>query len=216
MKTKILFLLALLPVLVSGQINPVNNLSYQQFYDFGNSNCPAYNCFVLSWQSPDTTNDTLIGYRVYRNGQYYTFTNNLAISCAGAGPCNYNDWYSLLPFWATVKAVYNHDSVGSEVNDSVEVSDLAIYINEHDQQAFSLLKNPVKTGENISLLIPNSASDKLIVKLLSPNGQTLKSYEFLNAYKSIIYLPSTGLVKGLFFMNIETGERKLILKLLID
>jgi hypothetical protein len=209
-----LFLLSI--ATLKGQINPINNLSYQQFYDLGDFNCPAFNCFILSWQPPDSTNDTLIGYKVYRNGEFYAFSNGIVLGCSGLIPCNYNDWYSMIPFWVTVKAIYNYDSLESVVNDSVEVTDIAIYVKENEQKDFSLLKNPILPGENISLLIPNSTSEKLIVKVISPKGQILKYYEINNVSKSVICLPTTGLEKGLYFINIEMREQKMTFKLLIE
>lgn len=215
-KTLLIMLFLFSSTILLGQLNPINNLSYQQSYDYGNFNCPAFNCFVLSWQPPDSTNDTLKCYKVYRNGQFYVFTNNIVVACSGYFPCNYNDWYSMIPFWVTVRAIYNHDSLESVVRDSIEVSDIAFNVKENEQQDFSLLKNPIMSGENISLLIPNSTSEKLIIKLISLKGQVLKYFEFNNIFRSVVYLPTTSLEKGFYFINIEMKERQITLKLLIE
>jgi hypothetical protein len=215
-KTLVTLLFIVSNITLLGQINPVNNLYYQQFYDYGNHNCPAFNCFVLSWQPPDSTSDTLIGYKVYRNGNYYAFLKDPGLGCGGAVPCNYNDWYSMIPFWVTVKAVYNHDSLVSGVNDSIEVSDIAIKINEIKQQKTSLLKNPIQEGENISLLIPSATPDNLTIELFSLSGQNLKCFEVKNVSKSVIYLPTTSLGKGLYFIKIEMKGWEMTLKLLIE
>jgi hypothetical protein len=203
-------------VTLMGQINPVNNLEYQQLYAFGNPNCPAYNCFTLSWQVPEISNDTLIGYRIFRNGQLYAFTNDVVFGCGGAAPCTHDDWYSMLPFWATVKAVYNHDSVESIVTDSVHVNDLAIYIKENEKQDFSLAKNPIRAGDNISLVVPGINSEKLVVNIISPAGKVLKVYEVSNGSKSVVCFPSTGLERGLYYITVAMQEKKISLKLLVE
>ena len=199
-----------------GQINPVRNLSYQQWYDLGNFNCPGFNCFALSWQVPDSTRDTLVGYKIYRNDSFYTFVSWTGIGCSGFMPCDYNDWYSMMPFWVTVKAIYNHDSLESVARDSVEVGDFLINIKEKEKQNFSLLKNPINAGDNISIVNSSSSLENLVIQIVSLKGQTLRQFKISNSSKSVIFLPSTNLEKGLYFIDIGTKEQKIPLKLLIQ
>ena len=203
-------------VTIFGQIKPITNLFYQQTYDYGDSYCPAFNCFSLSWQQPDSTRDTIDGYKIYRNDIFYTFVKEPGIGCSGLLPCNYNDWYSVVPFWVIVKAIYNRDSLASVAIDSVEVTGIAINVQEKDKLNFSLLKNPIEAGENISLLNPNPSSEKLIIKVVSLKGEILKQSEINYSTKSVIYLPSTSLEKGLYFLEIGTNEQKMTIKLLIQ
>lgn len=46
------------------QINPVQNLQYSQYYDFGNY-------FTLEWDPPQEPHDPLLGYKVYRDDDLY-------------------------------------------------------------------------------------------------------------------------------------------------
>lgn len=43
-----------------GQLNPVNNLEWDQWYEWPN------NSFILSWDLPGPLQDTVIGYNVCR------------------------------------------------------------------------------------------------------------------------------------------------------
>jgi hypothetical protein len=140
-----------------GQLNPINNLQYWQDYELGNNYCPGYNCFNLHWQPPDTGADTLLGYNVYKDNQFYVYTINTSVACTGYYPCNYNDFYDDMPFWLTVKAVYNSDSLESIATDSVKVDALWTSVEEYDYHDIRIIKNPLASGENISLEFSPSA-----------------------------------------------------------
>ncbi len=199
-----------------GQINPINDLYYQQTYWYQNYSCPYFNCFELSWSTPDSSNDTLLGYNVYRNNDFWIFTEETDVSCSGYSPCDHNDFYDPIPFWITVKAVYNIDSLESIVNDSVEVADLMINIKEINDNKVLLIKNPISIDENISLLIPNSESNNCTIKVYSINGQKIKELEFKQVTNSIISFSTSNMTQGLHLINIqlngETFTKKIMIK----
>jgi hypothetical protein len=218
MKSKILgFLLAFVgsQVMVFGQLNPVNDLYYEQTYWFMNSNCPAYNCFEISWSQPDPSNDTLLGYKVFKGGVFWTYTEETDVTCSGYSPCEYPDFFDDIPFWITIKAVYNNDSLMSIANDSVEVIDIAITIEEFDPKEIVVLKNPISAGENISILIPDTGPNSLVVKIYSLGGQVLKDTEINDHNGGLLHFSSTNLNPGIYIINILTNNRLANRKILI-
>jgi hypothetical protein len=198
-----------------GQLNPVNNLQYWQDYELGNNYCPAYNCFNLYWQPPDTSVDTLLGYHIYKSGQLYVYTSNTSVACTGYYPCDYDDFYENIPFWLTVKAVYNSDSIESIANDSVYVDDLMISVEEYDYHDTRILKNPLASGENISIEISPSSQDNCRIKIVSLHGWVIKNIEIENAPDRFIYIPTVGIGKGVYLISIETNERIITKKVII-
>ena len=198
-----------------GQINPVNDLYYQQSYWYGNYNCPSFNCFVISWSAPNSSNDTLLGYKIYRNSTYWVFTSNTTVACSGEQPCEYSDFYDPLPFWITVRAVYNSDSLLSIVNDSVHVNDLMINIDEIKKNEISVLRNPVSAGENISLLIPDHEGDHCKIQVYSLNGRLVKELQIERVADCIINFSTNKMARGIYVINIQLNGEIINKKLMI-
>ncbi|MDD2636698.1 MAG: T9SS type A sorting domain-containing protein [Bacteroidales bacterium] len=198
-----------------GQINPINDLYYQQTYWYQNYNCPGFNCFELSWSAPDSSNDTLLGYNVYRNSDLWIFTENTDVTCSGYSPCDYTDFYDPLPFWVTVKAVYNNDSLLSIANDSVFVNDLMININEIENDKISLFKNPISIGENISILIPNFEGEACSIQIHSLNGQLIKGYEIKQVMNGVVNFSTKRMTQGLYLISIQLKGRTISQKIMI-
>jgi hypothetical protein len=198
-----------------GQINPINDLYYQQTYWYQNSNCPGYNCFELSWSTPDSSNDTLLGYNIYRNNELWIFTEFTDIGCLGYSPCNYNDFFNLLPFWATVRAVYNSDSTVSIANDSVFVMDVFIGIDDIEINEITILKNPIVYGEEISLLIPNSEGEKYRIEIHSLHGQLIKEYEIQQLAGGVVNFSTKDMNQGLYVISIQLKGQMINKKILI-
>jgi len=198
-----------------GQVNPINDLYYQQTYWYQNYNCPSFNCFEISWTQPNSSNDTLLGYNIYRNSDFWIYTEETEVTCSGYSPCEYSDFYDPWPFWITVRAVYNSDSILSIANDSVFVNDLMINIDEIKKNEITLLKNPISIGENISFLIPNSEGETCRIQVHSLNGQLIKEYEIKQVMNGIISFSTNKLTRGLYVINIKLNEKTINKKIMI-
>ena len=198
-----------------GQLNPINDLTYEQTYVYPNTNCPNYNCFDLDWTEPFPSNDTLIGYFVYKDNEIWIFTEETSVTCSGDIPCEYDDFFVGMPFYAKVKAVYNVDSLESIANDSVLIEDIYIDIAEHKNHDISIINNPILSGQDITLLIPNSISMAYVIKITSINGEILKEYGKLQVCNSKINLSSNGLSTGVYIIQIFGDNRVFTNKLLI-
>jgi hypothetical protein len=218
--TKTLFTALLLigNLTIFAQLNPIKNLSYGQHDNFMvEYSCLSANCFSISWNKPDSSTDTLDGYNIYRNNILFTFTPDTIVQCWGDAPCKYPGFFEdIFPSWVTVKAVYNTDSLLSVANDSVHVHDIAIDVKENKADKFNVLKNPVKIGENISLLIPEAICSKSDIKILSQNGQLIKQYEFGKLTRGVISISTYQLIKGLYIVNLQLDDKILSTKLIIE
>lgn len=201
---------------VFGQFNPISDLYYEQTYWFMNTDCPYYNCFELSWTQPDPSIDTLMGYKVFKDNSFWVFTEETDVTCSGYSPCSYPDFFDDLPFWITVKAVYNTDSALSLANDSVEVLDIAITVKEIKENEVTVLKNPISKGENISLTIPDNKNQKAVIKMYSTGGQLLKNIEIDNHNGGLIHFSSANLAPGIYIINIVSDHRVENRKILIE
>jgi len=208
--------LVILSITSFSQLNPINNLNFQHTYWYGNSFCPSYNCFTLSWSPPDLSSDILVGYNVYKDDVLWLFTIDTQLDCQGMGPCDYPDFYNNYPFWIKVKAVYNDEHVESVANDSIFMNDLYTNIAEINVLEFTLLQNPIVAGENISLFLPIHEHDFCIVKLFNLNGHLLKDFKISNSPYSILTFSSADLSDGIYIINMEINgiltSRKLIVE----
>lgn len=217
MNTKKLTLASLLIICtyaLFAQLNPIIGLNYEQNYWYGNSFCPSYNCFDLSWEPPAASIDTLIGYKLFKEGEFWFFTTVNSVECSGVGPCEYSDFYNNIPFCIKVKAVYNRDSVLSVANDSVCVNDIMIGVTETTGDEICLLSNVIIAGECISVLIPDIIGFKYNLQVLSLNGQIIKEIE--NDIGGIITFSSQDLTSGIYIISIrhdgKITNEKLIVK----
>lgn len=219
MKTKRLQMIAFLVLLsmsTFAQLNPVQNLYFQRDYQYGNTLCPDFNCYTLSWNAPVASSDTLIGYYIYKNEIPYAFTSLTNASCNGIIPCNYHDFFATIPFWLSVRAVYNTDSLISEATDSVYITGIMIGIDDLKEKPFSLIKNPIRPNESISLFIPQFETEKSLIQIISQNGQIVMEYTINNASNSIITLPSNQLSQGFYIISMKNDKNKLSTKLVIQ
>jgi hypothetical protein len=217
---KIGIILVFLTTCMAGfaQLNPVRNLVFRQWDNYQViCDCRSSNCFSISWNKPCSSSETLEGYAVYRNSVLFAFTTDTVVSCTGVTPCLHPGFFEkIFPCWVTVKAIYTTDSLKSGITDSIYVSNVAIGIKEHKQETFKVLKNPVKTGDNISLFIPSNESGKNTIKVFSPNGQLVKQYNMGNIAGSIINIPSTGLHRGICLIDLVLDNKTLTTKIVIQ
>lgn len=204
---------------IFAQLNPIKNLYFQVItYDFGNYNCPQFNCHSLTWAEPDSSStDTLIGYKIFKDNIFYKFTTLENASCEGYSPCSYLDFYDNLPFWLTVKAVYNSDSILSIADDSIHIEGFAVNVKEIKTKDIFIIENPIKLGNNISILIPNSQSNNGIIQVLSQNGQLIKEYPITDVSNGdLVIISTSGLSKSLYLINYKTNNFSLTTKLIIE
>lgn len=218
---RILLTMALLTASMSifAQLNPIQNLFFQvNSYEYGNFNCPEFNCHTLTWTKPDSSyTDTLIGYKIFKNNQFYKFTTIENASCDGYCLCLYLDFYFDLPYWLTVKAVYNSDSILSVANDSILINDYAINIEEITTKEIVINENPIRLGDNISILIPYCQTKNGIIQVVSYNGQLIKEYPITDLSDGdLVIISSSGLSRGLYLINYKTDTFSLATKLIIE
>ena len=218
MKTMRSFLTTLLVTscfTVFGQYNPINNLYFEQIH-LCVPGCPSANCFELSWSPPDSSSDTLKGYNIYRNNVLWIFTNLIEVSCMGMYPCDYPDIWDNIPFWISVKAVYNNDSIESQAVDSVYIQDILIDIKNNKIMEFTLLNNPVKPGDNISLLIPYIIPTSSVIQITSQEGQFIKSYVLKSVSNSIINISTNHMSSGIYYIYLQIDNKLLTKKIIIE
>ncbi|HNQ67509.1 MAG TPA: T9SS type A sorting domain-containing protein [Bacteroidales bacterium] len=215
-KLYLTLLLVIVNITSFSQLNPINDLNFQHTYWYGNSFCPSYNCFTLSWSPPDISSDTLVGYNVYKDEVLWLFTVDCQIDCQGIGPCDYPDFYNNYPFWIKVKSVYNTANVESVANDSIFMNDLYTNIDEINVLEFVLLQNPIVAGENISLLLPIHEQYLCSVKLFNLYGQLLKDFKISNSPYSILTFSSTNLPAGVYIIDVEIDGQLTSRKLVIE
>jgi len=214
----IIMLLLFSNLTIKAQLNPIKNLYFQVIsYEFGNSNCPQFNCNNFTWERPDTSfTDTLIGYNIYKDNIFYKFTIDTNASCPGYCPCSYLDFYDNLPFWLSVKAVYNSDSITSIAEDSIFIDNFVTNIKEIKKNKILLIKNPVKLGDNISILFSNIKSNKGIIQIISQKGEIIKEYSIENTFNNIVNISTNKLSHGIYYINFISKENNLSTKLMIE
>ncbi len=186
----------------SGQLNPINNLEWEHWYM-----CP-HNYFSLTWETPNISQDTLIGYNVYRDNDLYRFQTE-TILChleSGGGNCPedfvlYNGGQS---FWIHVTAVYNSTLLESVYIDSALCDGFYIKIEELKQSKLNLFPNPTTGKFKINI------QDVKRILIINQSGEIIQE----NKEKTEIDL--SNFPKGIYFIKVikEQGElvEKIILK----
>ena len=216
MKNILLILTVIFTVTVAhGQLNPVNNLSLNASYQYGNNDCPQYNCFVISWTAPNSSIDTLVGYKMYENDSLYmtfpTSTNSYGCSGFTSLGCSINSpnflWflppYDGHPFYCKVKAVYNKDSSLSIATDSLHFMGVAIGVNENNyHQTISIFPNAFSSQTTLQ-------SDKILknatLTIYNSCGQTVKQINNFTGQTIIIH--RDNLPNGLYFLRLIQDNR---------
>ncbi|MCD4791499.1 MAG: T9SS type A sorting domain-containing protein [Bacteroidales bacterium] len=160
-----------------GQINPINNLTFWHDHDMS-STCPNYNCFELNWEAPDTlTQDTLIGYNIYRNSILWRFQDYIGVMCIDGTPppCLDEDFLNFpAPFWIKVTAVYNSSHIESIANDSVMCGGILININTIENENFVIKKNPVIRGNDIIIKFSNTLEKNFNIRVYNNEGRIME------------------------------------------
>lgn len=151
--------------MLSGQMNPVQNLTWEHFYDSDNYD----NVFQLDWQEPESPHDELIGYNIYRNDELYRFQTEIGLNCAPQfgqyEDCDFIFYIDGGPFTGFVAAVYS-EGVESEYV-SFEVEGPLLKNTEFQEINSAFYPNPVHQSLNFK--------DKVYeVSIFNLNGKKLK------------------------------------------
>ena len=225
MKKLLLFLTVSFSLTVAhGQLNPVKDLNSTGSYEYHNYNCPNFNCFGITWLSPDSSlADTLIGYNMYQNGTFYSFfdKSTTGFGCPGwpEPGCSLTtpNWYSFLPpydahpFYVTVKAVYNKDSALSIATDSIYFGGIAIGIKELKLKEYlSISPNPFSTQTVVRTDIHLKNATLTIDNCF---GQTVKQIKNISGQSIILY--RENLPNGLYFLYLSQENKTFVAEKLV-
>lgn len=200
--TALLFLGLILPGVA--QLNPVTDLYLEQDYSFqfGNS-------LYMSWQVPEPSSNTLVGYNVYRDAEFYRFQEETELYFVqfGGGPSNCGlDFitYNGGDFYTHVTAVYDSEHSESIYTDSAYVH--GPLLNTEDLKAAKPILYPNPTTGIINL---NSKTIKSII-VYDIRGNVLKT---LQAAEQI---DLSSLAKGVYIMKLISENRTSVEKVIID
>ena len=155
----------------NGQINPVNNLTWDHWYEFPN------NYFILEWEEPDLPHNELIGYNVYRENELFIFVTDTSIfnltqgsNCGGEDFLLYNIGNG---FFAHVVAVYNPGAVESTYTETIFIDGPVLDVNDFERRKAMLYPNPTNgilniVNENLTKILIFNISGK-VIKEFEPN-----------------------------------------------
>ncbi|MBP6978699.1 MAG: T9SS type A sorting domain-containing protein [Bacteroidales bacterium] len=172
-----------------GQLNPINNLEWNHWYI-----CPN-NYFILSWDLPDPSQDTLVGYNIYRETDLYRFQTENRLYHTEAGENCGLDFLCSNAFWIHITAIYNSTLQESIYNDSVFCTGILIGIEESKQSKFRLFPNP--TTSNIKI---DSDFNIDKIAIISQSGEVIEEYD------QKIELDLSNLPKGVYFIKVYSDK----------
>ena len=179
------------------QLNPVRNLSFAHEYD-----CPE-NYFWLTWDEPEASTDTLIGYNVYRNQDLFCFLTETRLyddrgghsNCSGDFLSYYDDG-----FFIYVTAVYNSPQQESVYVDSAYCYGMALNMKEVENFSLVAYPNPVKD----ELTIDNNDVIESI-ELFDINGKSISALSFVQ--NRHITIPIQNIPTGVYMLQIKSNKR---------
>ncbi len=194
MKKSLLSIIIILAFnLGSGQINPVQNLNWNHYYDYTNYR----NIYSLSWQEPETPHHELIGYNIYRGNELYKFQTTNSVGCnPDWGITSGCDFVTANPFTGSVKAVYE-GNIESEPS-TFQVGGIMLSVNDSKLKSLSLFPNPAKEILTFSEGVSN-------ISVTDLSGKIIK--QFSNSEKSINI---SNLVKGTYIITATSKSGELI------
>ncbi len=183
-----------------GQLNPIHNFNWEHWYV-----CPV-NYFRLTWDIPNPSQDTLIGYNIYRDTELYRFQTDTILNYEPSGGNCGEDffYYGVDGFWCHITAVYNSAMLQSGYYDSAFVLQLISGSEDVKQSKSNLFPNPT-TGKFI-IDIRNVKR----VFVIDETGKILKE----NIEKTEIDL--SNLPKGIYFIKVITGQGELVEKIILE
>lgn len=195
---------------VYAQLSPVENLEFEQWYEYPD------NFFELSWTCNPSEGDVLMGFNVYRNDEFYTFTEDTSLYCYphgyGEDTGNCTDEFLLLNnaengFYIHVTAVYNTDSVESTYTDSVECTGMALEIDNDLTNSTSIYPNPSHGTININ----NGNFD--YIELIGSNGKMIKKWEGKEVQSTINV---KDISKGIYILVLKNHGNTIRKKIVLE
>lgn len=185
-----------------GQTNPVNNLIWEQTYNFG------YYTFALSWNQPDLPHDELIGYNIYRDNEFYRFQTQTYLTNIGANPNCGQDFMSFPSngdgFDIHVTAVYNTSGTESNYTQTVLSQNNLLNNNNFEKQKTLFYPNPTEGVINIQC-------ENLVKVFIYDNlGKKIKEFE----PKSQIDL--SDISKGIYIIKLISDNDIYMNKVVIE
>jgi hypothetical protein len=190
-----------------GQINPIQNLSWEQWYDFPN------NFFIMAWDEPEQPHDELIGYNIYRENDFYIFISGetsiynvdsiygIVSNCGGDDFLLYGNGGG---FYAHVTAVYNPGEVESDYFETVYVGGAVVGTKDFNNQKVVLYPNPSKGIINIE----NKNLDKIVIYDLS--GRIIREM------KPQPQIDLSNISKGVYIIKLISGTKTLVDKIILE
>jgi len=188
-----------------GQINPVNNLTWNHWYEFQN------NFFILEWEEPDLPHDDLIGYNVYRENELFIFINETSIyniydsvygivsNCGGEDFLFYGTGEG---FTAYVTAVYNPGQIES-TSEAIEIDGPLLILNDVKKHKAILYPNPTDGILNIG----NRNLTK--IQIFDLTGKLVKEFN------PIPLVDLSNLSKGIYLIKLISDEGTITDKIII-
>lgn len=191
------------------QIKPIQNLEYSQGYSYGGN--PS-NQFSMAWEEPAKPHDSILGYRIYREEEFYVFRersyySNLVDAVTGEyqeGSLEFlfyeNSGYE--GFYTHVNAVYFVDSAIAESTyiDSVKTDPIVLNTKQSKRKEIKFYPNPTSGILNIS------AKNVEKIKLRNLQGRSI-NVELSNAKIDLSEQPD-----GIYLLEIEFQNGNKIVK----
>ena len=185
MKYFIVFIFITVSQIVYGQLNPIQNLFWNHDYQWP---IEPYNTFTLSWDEPENSTDTLIGYNIYGDNILQRFQNYIGAECTtyNTSDCNFFDFLQEED-WIKVTAVYNVASEESPALDSAQFMGLMTGIDDSENNFINININQenkfvyIDTNEKIEKINIFDATGKI---LLITNEKNID----LSRFSASIYL----------------------------
>lgn len=184
-----------------GQLNPVNNLEWDHWYVM------PHNYFTQSWDAPDPSDDTLVGYNIYRETELYRFQEENSLYHIEAAQNCGEDFVAFNDggFYIHVTAVYNSSCQESGYIDSAYCVGYLVGIDEQAKKNIKIYPNPSKGTVKIE-----SGSEINKIEVVNQAGKIVQ----ISKQNNILYL--NDLPKGKNILQVttekETITRKIILK----
>ncbi len=209
---KPLVLILFLGTLTFGQTNPVQNLTWEQWYEY------PHNYFSMQWEEPAQPHDEIIGYAIYRNSELYRIQSELTLYTLNTPLYGYvtncgedfilldsANFNSEIGFEAHVVAVYAPNGTESSYNQTVTVHGPALHTTSNALPKLVVYPNPT---HGIVHVETEAVFDRIII-------YDLMGKEVL-AFTNDIPIDLSSLSKGLYIMKSITSQGILMNKIGID